>query len=182
MGKVRSLVDIYMLEAHEVELSRQIQTASEGCAESKTRKKKTQYVPISKDKFAESSDVDAESASLSNFDVCKSPSEYRYNGLLLDCLGYSVRNTSIMFKSIAQSKSSGISFAQFLYGLGLRHIGLGTAKLIAEHFNSFDVFWDLVRDPSRGGYHAHVLCISTCKLICLSLLASVNVDKVTISM
>jgi DNA ligase (NAD+) len=42
-----------------------------------------------------------------------------------------------------------LSFERFLYGLGIRHIGQGSAKDIAQAFGEFEVFWHYVKNAAE---------------------------------
>jgi len=148
-------MDIYTLEALEQAIHRNATKEQLTC----TKKK---YTPISKDKNnnTNTNNNDANTGVTATATVSATVYEYEYDGLLVDCLGYSERNTHAIYESIETSRKCGMPFAQFVYGLGLRHVGLGTAKLIAEHFQDFYVFWELVNDAGRG--QLSVECVYGC--------------------
>jgi DNA ligase (NAD+) len=57
--------------------------------------------------------------------------------------GWGDRSVNNLLASIDKRRS--IPFAKFLFALGIRHIGIETAKLIAKEFVSFDKFWNYMK-------------------------------------
>lgn len=55
---------------------------------------------------------------------------------LLSLEGFAEKSATQLLEAIQRSKR--VPLARFLYGLGIRHVGAHTAKVLAEHFGSLD--------------------------------------------
>ena len=61
--------------------------------------------------------------------------------------------------SAIDSRRQGISFARFLYALGIRHVGMETAKDISKEFHSFQIFWDYLKGVTDAAAASRLLVI-----------------------
>ena len=61
--------------------------------------------------------------------------------------GWGDRSVNNLLASIDKRRS--IPFPKFLFALGIRHIGIETAKLIAKEFTSFDQFWKYIKQEQQ---------------------------------
>ncbi len=62
---------------------------------------------------------------------------------LRDREGWGETSVANLFSAIEERRS--IALNRFIYSLGIRHVGEGTAKLLARHFGTFEAFADAVR-------------------------------------
>jgi DNA ligase (NAD+) len=60
--------------------------------------------------------------------------------------GWGQTSVANLFAAIEERRT--IALNRFIYGLGIRHVGEGTAKLLARHFGTFEAFADAVRASS----------------------------------
>lgn len=72
------------------------------------------------------------------------PSEH---SSLRDRKGWGDKSVNNLLAAIDSRKK--LSFDRFLYGLGIRHIGLGSARDIAKEFGDFKEFWEYIKDVSN---------------------------------
>jgi len=75
--------------------------------------------------------------------------EYSYSGPLANVTGYQSKSLQNLFQAIESRRI--LPMYRFIYGIGLRYVGLNTCKLLEREFGSFQEFWNMVTDPSRGG-------------------------------
>jgi len=61
--------------------------------------------------------------------------------------GWGDRSVNNLLASIDKRRS--IPFPKFLFALGIRHIGIETAKLISKEFTSFDMFWKYIKQEQQ---------------------------------
>lgn len=61
--------------------------------------------------------------------------------------------------SAIDSRRQGISFSRFLYALGIRHVGAETAKDISNEFQSFQLFWDYLKEVTDTTAASRLLVI-----------------------
>src|SRR5574344_950201 len=59
-----------------------------------------------------------------------------YKEELMELEGYGEKSVSSLLDSVEKSKNN--SLERLLFGLGIRHVGFKTAKILASHFNSID--------------------------------------------
>jgi DNA ligase (NAD+) len=62
---------------------------------------------------------------------------------LRELKGWGDRSVNNLLAAIDDRQS--LAFDRFLFGLGIRHIGLGSARDIAKEFGDFDVFWEYIK-------------------------------------
>ena len=65
---------------------------------------------------------------------------------LQDREGWGETSVANLFTAIEERRS--IALNRFIYGLGIRHVGEGTARLLARHFGTFEAFADAARASS----------------------------------
>lgn len=74
---------------------------------------------------------------------------------LAHCPGWGKRSAEKLFDSIRSRRT--ISLERFIYALGIRQIGLSTARLLARHYGTFDALRSAIeaaRDPGSESYAA----------------------------
>ena len=67
--------------------------------------------------------------------------------------GWGDRSVNNLLASIDKRRS--IPFPKFLFALGIRHIGIETAKLISKEFTSFDKFWKYIKQEQQRSVEQH---------------------------
>jgi DNA ligase (NAD+) len=65
---------------------------------------------------------------------------------LRDREGWGETSVANLFAAIEERRT--IALNRFIYGLGIRHVGEGTARLLARHFGTFEAFADAARASS----------------------------------
>lgn len=65
---------------------------------------------------------------------------------LRDLKGWGDRSVNNLLAAIDARKN--LTFDRFLYGLGIRHVGLGIARDIAKEFGDFGDFWQYIKSAS----------------------------------
>jgi DNA ligase (NAD+) len=68
---------------------------------------------------------------------------------LLTLQGWGEKSVDNLLESLESRRS--IPFTRFLYGLGIRHVGEVTAKLLARHYRQWDAFATAVRNAAQEG-------------------------------
>jgi DNA ligase (NAD+) len=72
---------------------------------------------------------------------------------LKDKEGFGALSTANLFSAIAARKQ--VALNRFIYGLGIRHIGETTAKLLARHYGSFEALTSAALAAADPGSEAH---------------------------
>lgn len=63
--------------------------------------------------------------------------------------GWGTKSVDNLFKSIQARRK--ISLPRFIYALGIRQVGIATARLIAQHYGKFRPFMDDMKSKETGG-------------------------------
>ncbi|MBM3580192.1 MAG: NAD-dependent DNA ligase LigA, partial [Alphaproteobacteria bacterium] len=69
---------------------------------------------------------------------------------LREKLGWGEKSVENLFLAINQKRR--IPLTRFIYSLGIRHVGESTAKLLAQHFKSYENFKNFVLNPDEQEY------------------------------
>lgn len=143
MGKLSSPADLYQLE----QLERECSGASKTKPSSKHK-----HVPYSRRRANVELCTDNSSSTSSNSSDSEPLqqrllAECEYSGPMAAVVGYEAKSLNNLFKAIENSRC--IPLDRFLFGLGLRHVGANTCKLLAREYGSFDALWRVASDPSR---------------------------------
>lgn len=64
--------------------------------------------------------------------------------------GWGEKSARNLVDSVAQVAMEGVSLERFIYSLGIRHLGLYSSRIIANHFGSARSFLDELEVASRG--------------------------------
>ena len=136
MGKLKTLADLYKLQANEEKLF--------------ANNTKTRYTPYSKHKPG-NEDEGVDSLLMTQTELL---AKYECKNIPLHQVhGYQQKSVDNIYHSINQRKH--LPFNKFMYGLGLRYVGEKFSLEIAKKFGIFDTFWKLACvqcDESAGKY------------------------------
>ena len=64
--------------------------------------------------------------------------------------GWGPKSASNLISSAKSVSDANISLARFIYSLGIRHIGLNTAKLLASHYQNVEIFLESLKESQKG--------------------------------
>lgn len=80
------------------------------------------------------------------------------SSILRERKGWGDKSVNNLLSAI-DARRQGISFARFLYALGVRHIGMETAKDISKEFQSFRLFWEYLKGITDAAAATRLLVI-----------------------